>query len=95
MATVEALDSSQITKIGVGTIIGLVVVGFLLSMIITAVVARIVIAVVVVALAVVVWQQRTTIENNVKKCKLDMTFFGVTVHAPQHVVDNCKKTVSR
>jgi uncharacterized metal-binding protein len=92
MTSVTALDSTQITKIGVGVIIALVVVGFVLSLIITAIVGRIVIAVVVVALGILVWQQRTVIEDHVKKCQLDMSFMGIHVDAPAHVQQACKKT---
>ncbi|MFN2517646.1 MAG: hypothetical protein ABR604_01190 [Jatrophihabitantaceae bacterium] len=89
MTTVTALDSTQITKIGIGVIVGLVVVGLLLSLIITAIVGRIILAVVVVALGILVWQQRTVIEDHVKKCQLNMTFLGVHVDAPDHVVRAC------
>jgi len=90
MTSVTALDSSQITKIGIGLIIALVVVGVLLSLIITAIVGRVIILVVVVALGVLVWQQRTVIEDHVKKCQLDMTFLGFHVNAPKDVVQACK-----
>ncbi len=89
MATVTALDSTQITKLGIGVIIGLVLLGFVLSLIITAIVGRIIIAVVVVALGILVWQQRTVIQDHVKKCQLDMTFLGVHVNAPDHVKQAC------
>jgi hypothetical protein len=91
MTTVTALDSTDITKIGVGVIIGLVVVGFVLSLIVTAIVGRVIIALVVVALAILVWQQRTAIEDHVKKCQLDMTFVGIHVDAPDHVQRACLK----
>lgn len=90
MTSVAALDSSQITKIGIGVIIGLVVLGFVLSLIVTAIIGRVIIAVVVVALAVLVWQQRTVIQDHVKKCQLDMSFLGVHVNAPDHVVQACQ-----
>jgi uncharacterized metal-binding protein len=90
MTSVEALNSSQITKIGVGTIIALVVIGFLLSLLITALIGRIIIAVVVVALAALVWQQRSSIEDHVKKCHLDMTFLGIHVNAPKDVTAHCR-----
>jgi uncharacterized metal-binding protein len=90
MSSVEALDSSQITKIGIGTIIALVVIGFVLSLIITALIGRIIIAVVVVALGVLVWQQRTSIQDHVKKCHLDMTFLGIHVNAPKDVTQHCR-----
>jgi uncharacterized metal-binding protein len=91
MTSVAAFDSSQITKIGVGVIIALVVVGFLLSLIITAIVGRVVVLVVVVALGALVWQQRTSIENHVKKCQLNMSFLGVHVNAPKDVQAQCRK----
>jgi hypothetical protein len=91
MSTV-ALDSGQIGKLGVGLIIAIAVIGVLLSMLVTAIVGRIVILVVVVALGVLVWQQRVTIQDHVKKCDLNMTFFGVHVNAPQDVVDQCRRT---
>ncbi|MEP7019250.1 MAG: hypothetical protein ABI808_01270 [Pseudonocardiales bacterium] len=89
MTTVTALDSTQITKIGVGVIIGLVVAGLVLSLIITAIVGRIIIAVVVLALGILVWQQRTVIQDHVNKCQLDMTFIGIHVNAPDHVKQAC------
>ncbi|PZS16230.1 MAG: hypothetical protein DLM57_10895 [Pseudonocardiales bacterium] len=97
MSSVTALDSSQITKIGVGVIIGLVVVGVVLSLIITAIVGRIVLAVVVVVLAILVWQQRTAIEDHVSKhkCDLNATFFGIHVQAPDDVLKACNKQLNR
>ena len=89
MSSGAALDSGQITKIGVGVIIGLVVVGILLSLIITAIVGRVIILVVVVVLGIFVWQQRSSIEDHVKKCQLSMTFFGVHVNAPKDVRQHC------
>ena len=89
MTSVAALDSTQITKIGVGVIIALVVVGFLLSLIVTAIIGRVVIAVVVVALGILVWQQRTVIQDHVKKCQLDMTFVGIHVDVPDDVQKAC------
>ena len=90
MTTVTALDSTQITKIGVGAIVILVVVGLVLSLIVTAIVGRVIIAVVVVALGILIWQQRTVIQDHVKKCQLDMTFIGIHVDAPDHVKQACK-----
>jgi hypothetical protein len=92
MSTVSALDSTDIGKIGIGVIIALVVIGFLLSLIITAIVGRIIIAVIVIGLAIFVWQQRTSIENHVKNCDKNVgTFVGVHVSVPQSAVDACKK----
>jgi uncharacterized metal-binding protein len=90
--TTTALNSDQIGKLGIGIIIAMVVLGFLLSLVITAIVGRLVILLVVVVLAVVVWQQRTEIKNKVADCKLNGTFFGVHVSAPKDVISACHRT---
>lgn len=91
MTNVQAIDSSNITKIGVGVIVVLVVLGILLSLVLTAIVARVIILVVVIGLAVLVWQQRSSIEDHVKKCHLSMTFVGIHVNAPKDVVQKCQQ----
>ncbi|MEO6886235.1 MAG: hypothetical protein ABI232_08135 [Jatrophihabitantaceae bacterium] len=90
MSSIAALDSDQIGKIGIGAIVAFVVIGALLSMVITAIVGRIVILVVVVALGVLVWQQRTNIQDHVKDCNLKMTFVGIHIDAPQSVQQRCQ-----
>ena len=100
---VEALQSGDITKIGVGIIIALVVIGALLSLVITAIIGRLIILVVVVALGVFVWAQRSSIQNkvddvkhgHVSSCQFDKTFFGVHVTAPQSLVAECMKNLSK
>ena len=91
--TTLAVDSNQIGKIGIGIIVGLFVLGALLSLVITAIVGRIIIAVVVIVLAVVTWQQRSSLEDKINKhdCKLSASFFGFTVKAPDDVVKACRK----
>lgn len=89
MNSVAAIDSSDITKIGIGATVAVVVIGLLLSMIITALVARVVILVIVVLLGVFIWQQRSVIEDHVKKCQLNMSYFGAHVDAPKSVQDRC------
>ena len=91
-----ALDAGDVTKLGVGVIIALVVIGALISLAITALIGRIVILAVVVVLAFVVWQQRSRVEDRVSgsDCRLSTTFFGVHVTAPQHVREQCQ-TLSR
>jgi protein-S-isoprenylcysteine O-methyltransferase Ste14 len=91
MSSVQALNSNDITKVGVIVIIALVVIGLLLSIVITALVGRIVILVVVVVLGVLVWQQRTHIKDRFDDCKLQATFFGIHLDAPQSVIDECNK----
>ena len=89
--TALALDSDQIGKIGIGIIVGLFVLGALLSLIVTAIVGRIIIAVVVIALAVLTWQQRSSLQDKINKkdCNLSAHFFGFTVKAPDDVAKAC------
>jgi Na+/proline symporter len=90
MSAVEALSSSDVTKIGVSVIIALVVLGALLSFIITAIVGRIIVLIVVIVLGVVVWQQRNHVKDELKKCPSTVTFFGVNLDVPKDVVRACK-----
>jgi Na+(H+)/acetate symporter ActP len=92
MTTVDAINAGDITKIGIGIIVVLVVVGALLSIVITAILARVLIVVVVVVLAIFVWQQRTHVENRVNKnaCQLNARFFGIHLDAPNDVVHYCR-----
>ena len=92
--TVQALDSDSIGKIGVGIIVALVVLGLLLSLIITAVIGRVIILVVVIGLGVLVWQQRSSLQDKIDKCELNATFFGVHVSAPDDVVKACQQKSS-
>ena len=87
----SALNSDQIGKVGIGAIVAVVVIGLLLSVIISALVGRIIVLVVVVALGAFIWQQRSSIEDHVKKCDLNMTFFGYHVNAPKDVVAQCQQ----
>lgn len=90
MDTNALLQYENIGKIAVGIIIGLFVVGALLSLIVTKIVGRIIILIVVLVLAGWVWQQRGEIQDKVKKCQLTATFFGQDVKAPQNAIDACK-----
>lgn len=91
MAAVEALSTSDVTKVGVIVIVALVVIGALLSIVITAIVGRIIVLVVVVALGVLVWQQRTHVKDQIDKCHLSVSFFGVHLDAPDSVVKACQQ----
>jgi uncharacterized membrane protein len=86
-----ALESTDLTKLGIGIIIGLVVIGFVLSMLITAIVARVIIAALVVGAGILVWQQRTSIKDDIDNCHLSRSFFGITVNAPDSVVRRCHR----
>ena len=91
MSSVQALSSADITKVGVIVIIALFVIGLLLSIVITALVGRIIILVLVVGLSIVVWQQRTHIKDRFDDCKLQATFFGIHLDAPDSVVQKCRQ----
>jgi uncharacterized membrane protein len=84
-----ALNAGDVTKIGVGVIVVLVVLGLLLGLLITAIIGRVILAVVVVVLAVIVWQQRTSIENKIDKRDCNFSFFGVHLDPPQSLQRVC------
>ena len=89
MQHVAALDAGDITKIGVGVILGLIVLGILLSLVITAIVGRVVIAIIVIVLGVFVWQQRSSIEHKIHTKNCDLTFFGMHLDPPKSLQKHC------
>ncbi|SHG28372.1 hypothetical protein SAMN05443575_1913 [Jatrophihabitans endophyticus] len=80
----EAIDSGSVTGVSVAVVVVLVVLGALLALLIARLVARVVIALVVVVLAIVVWQQRSHVEDEVAEhaCRVDTTYFGIHVDPP-------------
>jgi hypothetical protein len=92
----NGLDAGDVTKIGIGVIIALVVIGILVGLLITAIIGRVVIAVIVIGLAVFVWQQRSSVENKINHEKnhvcrsFDATFFGIHLDAPTSVKKKCR-----
>ena len=90
MTQVGALDAGDVTKLGAGVIIALVLVGFVLSIVITAILGRIFVVVVVIVLGVFVWQQRTSIEHKIDQKKCNLTFFGVHLSPPDSLKKYCK-----
>jgi hypothetical protein len=91
VAHIEAIGTGGVAALGVGVIVVLMVIGIVLGLLLTAVVVRVVIAVAVVVLAVLVWHQRSVIENDVNAhaCKLNSTFFGLHVDPPDSVRQAC------
>jgi hypothetical protein len=71
-----ALSTDQIGTLAIGVIVGVVLLGFVVGLIVNAIIARIVIALVVIGLGVLVWTQRTSLENRVKNCDTNVSFFG-------------------
>jgi type II secretory pathway pseudopilin PulG len=86
---VAALDAGQVTTLGIGIIVALIVIGVIISLIVTAIVVRIVVAVAVVVLAFVVWQQRNSIEHRISEHKCSFSFFGVHLGPPDHLKRIC------
>ncbi|SOD71598.1 hypothetical protein SAMN05892883_1097 [Jatrophihabitans sp. GAS493] len=70
-----ALDTSQAQKLGIGVIVGVILLGLLLSFVVTAVVGRIIILALVVGAGLFIWHQREDIAAAARKC--DATFLGV------------------
>ena len=87
---ISALQSDQIGAIGIGVIVAIVVLGALASLLITKLIGRVIILIVVVGLGIFVWQQRSSVLNNVCD-KRQLSFAGFHVDVPQHVLDNCAK----
>lgn len=87
----QSLDAENITTIGIGLIIALIVIGFLISLVITALLGRVIILVLVIVAGAFVWQQRGHIKDEFTKqaCGLNATFFGVHVDAPADVRKAC------
>ena len=84
-----ALNAGDITKIGVGVIVVLVVLGIIASLLITAISGRILVLLGVVVLAVGVWQQRTSIENKIDKRDCNFSFFGYHFDPPDSLKQYC------
>jgi uncharacterized membrane protein len=87
----SSLDSSDITKVGVGSTIAIVVIGLILLMVVGALIARVLIVIVVLVIAAFIWQQRSVIEDHVKNCQnyKSLSFFGFHIDTPKSVQDVC------
>ena len=70
-----ALDTDQAKLLGIGSIVAVLLIGFIISAVLTAIVGRIIVILVMVALAAVVYTQRAQIRESVNDC--DVSFFGV------------------
>ncbi|HSY15884.1 MAG TPA: hypothetical protein VK816_07855 [Jatrophihabitantaceae bacterium] len=93
--TVDALGTDQIRNVAIGTIVGLVVVGLVLGLVVQAIIGRLLLVVIVVVLGVAVWTQRVAIENRVKKCDSNLSFFGAHVDLSKSEVAACQKVTNR
>jgi protein-S-isoprenylcysteine O-methyltransferase Ste14 len=86
---IEALNAGDVTKLGVGLIVALVVLGVLISVVVSAIVVRLVVIAVVVVLAIFVWQQRTSIQHKIDQHKCNLTFMGVHLDPPDSLNRFC------
>jgi hypothetical protein len=91
MIAAVALQSDQLTKIGIIATVALLAVGILLSVLVTAVVGRVIVLIVVVGLGALVWQQRADIQHRIDSCQLDVTFVGIHVDAPASAAQKCQQ----
>ncbi|HET6876853.1 MAG TPA: hypothetical protein VFH38_04940 [Jatrophihabitans sp.] len=92
MGMVQAISASDITKIGIGVIVAIVVIGVLLGMLITAIIGRVLIAIVVIGLGAFVWQQRSTVQDAIDShvCPPRLSFFSVHIDAPDALKHYCR-----
>lgn len=89
-----ALATDQAKSLGVGVLIAVVVIGAVIAAVITKIIVRIVTVIVVVVLAVLVWTQRSSVENAARKC--DATFFGVHLTPSDPTVKRrCQQVTNR
>ena len=86
---ITALNAGNVTALGIGVIAALIVIGIVLTALVTAIIGRILVFVVMVVLAVVVWQQRSTIENRISQHKCNFSFFGVHLDPPDSLKKYC------
>lgn len=88
----SALQADDISAVGIGVIVVIVVLGFLLSLVFAKIVAKLIVLIIVVGLGFLVWQQRTAVENKIhaKACS-GYTFFGVHVDPPDSVAKACNQ----
>ncbi len=91
MNTVEALQSSDVNKVGVGLIIAVVVVGILVLLAVGALIARIIVLLVILGLGLVIWQQRGVVQDRIKNCHLSTSYLGIKVQAPDDIIAQCKR----
>lgn len=90
----EAISAGDITKIGVGLIVAVVVIGLVLTVVISAIIGRVIIVVIVIALGAFIWQQRSAVQDKINTyqhnaCNFSATFFGVHLSAPDDLRQAC------
>lgn len=91
----QALDVSQAKNLALGGIAAVVVVGLILGLVVSALIGRLIVLVVVVALAVVLWTQRSSVEDRVKHCNTNVSLLGLHVSLSPSDQQRCQSIVNR
>lgn len=91
MPAVEtAFSTDQAKAVAIAVILGIVVIGALLSFVVSKLVGRLIVAAVVVGLGIFVWTQRTDIEDAAKNC--DAKFLGIHLTpSNQQLKEHCQQ----
>ena len=89
------IDAGQAKNLAVGGIVVVVVIGLILGLIISALIGRLIVLVVVVVLGALLWTQRSSVEDHVKKCDAHISFLGYHVALSQSDQQRCQQTVNR
>ena len=93
MSSDLAIGSGDVTGLGIGLTVALVVIAVLIVLVVKALVVRVLTVVVVVVLGVLVWQQRQHVRDadNSHSCDLNATYFGIHLDAPDDVRRACAR----
>jgi hypothetical protein len=96
--TVSSLEASQVKNLGIVAIVVVVLLGLLIARLVSKLIIRVVVLVVAVALAVVVYNQRSSVEdaatNARKQC--DISFFGIHVTPSDPTIKaKCKQQLNK
>ncbi len=92
MSASAALTTDQIGTLAVGVIIGLIAIGVIVSLVMTKAIGRVILAVVVIGLGILVWTQRTSLEDSVNKCDANVSYFGIHVNLSAATQARCGTT---
>lgn len=90
-----ALDVDQAKNLALGGIVVVVVVGLILGLVISALIGRLVVLVIVVIVVALLWTQRSSVENRVKDCNSNVSFFGNHVALSAGDQQKCQQVVNR
>jgi protein-S-isoprenylcysteine O-methyltransferase Ste14 len=87
----SALDAAAAKTVALLVLVGVVLIGTVLTLVIKRIVGRLIVAFVVIGLSIVLWYQRTNIQDRVDRCGSNPTFFGVTVQFSHGIEQRCAR----